>query len=179
MRGIVIEEALCGGDPRFLGRSEEIVQLVLTKPHRMKELFECLLGNDEIVRMRAADALEKVCRGRPDLVAPFTDRLLVEVSKIEQPSVQWHLAQMLSELVLAGKDRRRAIAILKRNLSRSEDWIVVNLTLEALAVFVRQSPRMRTSFAKTLRAHLHSRHKSVARRAGKLLSELGPGGPVS
>ena len=111
-------------------------------------------------------------RKRPDLLVPFTERLLVEIPKIEQPSMQWHLAQLLSELPLDRKDRRRAIAILKRNLSRYDDWIVVNLTLDALAGFARQSPRMRKSFSKLLREYVHSPHKSVAKRSTKLLTEF-------
>jgi hypothetical protein len=175
MSRIAIEKALSGGDPRSLGRTEEIVQLVLKNPPRVGELFECLFSDDEIVRMRGSDALEKVCRQRPDLLTPFTERLLREVSKIEQPSVQWHLAQMLSELPLHGEHRRRAIAILRRNLSRYDDWIVTNLTLEALATFARQSTGMRKSFSRLLRQYMRSQHKSVAKRASKLLTEFADG----
>lgn len=125
---MVIAKALSGGDPRSLGRAEEVVQLVLDRPRRVGALFECLFSRDEIVRLRASDALEKVCRARPDLLTPYTERLLVEVPKIDQPSVQWHLAQVLSALPLDGRDRRRAVAALKRNLSQYDDWIVVNPT---------------------------------------------------
>lgn len=124
----MIAKALSGGDPRSLGRAEEVVQLVLDRPRRVGALFECLFSRDEIVRLRASDALEKVCRARPDLLTPYTERLLVEVPKIDQPSVQWHLAQVLSALPLDGRDRRRAVAALKRNLSQYDDWIVVNPT---------------------------------------------------
>ncbi len=164
-------EALSGGDPRSLGRANEIAQIVLKSPRRTQELLECIFSDDEAVRMRGSDALEKVCRERPALVVPFTERLLADVSRIDQPSVQWHLAQMLSELPLDGKGRRRAIAILRRNLGRYDDWIVVNLTIEALAVFARQSPRMWPSFSKLLLTYVRSPHRSVARRASKLLAE--------
>ena len=116
MSKLFFEEALRGGDPRSLGRAEEIVGVVLKDPRRVDELFECQFSDDELVRMRGSDALENVCRQRPDLLEPYIDRLLVQVSRIEQPSVQWHLAQMLAEIPLDGRDRRRAIAILKRNL---------------------------------------------------------------
>jgi len=175
MTRIEIEKALSGGDPRSLGRAGEIAELVLKNPRRLAALFECLFSDDEIVRMRGSDALEKVCRRRPDLLVPFTERLLVEVSKIDQPSVQWHLAQILAEVPLEGNERRRAIAILRRNLLRYDDWIVTNLTLEALANFVRKSARMRPSFCRLLEEHAHSRHKSVAKRAGNLLAEFGCG----
>jgi len=161
---MVIAKALSEGDPRSLGRAEEVVQLVLDEPRRVGELFACLFSGDEIVRFRASDALEKVCRTRPDLLTPFTERLLVEVPKIDQPSVQWHLAQILSALPLDGRDRRRAVAVLKHNLYQHDDWIVVNLTLEVLATFVRQSGRMRPSFSRLVRPFTQSRYESIAKR---------------
>ena len=64
--------------------------------------MQCVFSADEIVRMRASDALEKVCRSRPALLQPFVPRLLGEMSRIEQASVQWHLAQILTEVRLDG-----------------------------------------------------------------------------
>lgn len=87
--------------------------------------------------MRAADgALEKLCRERPEEFTRFTERLLTDVAAIEQPSVQWHLAQMLGEIQMTEQQRRRAAGVLVRQLDPSNDWIVVNLTLETLAPFV-------------------------------------------
>jgi hypothetical protein len=53
------------------------------------------------------------------------------------------LAQILAEIELTPKQRSRAITILKRNLVRYEDWIVRNLTIEALAHFARQDQHLR------------------------------------
>jgi hypothetical protein len=61
-----IKAMLSGGNPRSLGRTEEVVTLVLGNGMRLHELYDCLLQDDEIVRMRASDALEKVCRQRPE-----------------------------------------------------------------------------------------------------------------
>jgi hypothetical protein len=161
MQAMRIADYLSGGDPRSLGRTAEVPRLVLRHPGRVEELFECLFSGDETLPMRASDALEKVCRQRPELIVPLTRRLLTEVPKIDQPSVQWHLAQILARIPLSGADRRRAITILKRNLKRYDDWIVVNLTLEALAGFVR----LLAEFSGASR-------KSIARRAEKLLAEF-------
>ena len=102
-----------GGKRRSLRRADEIVGLTLDDPARITDLFECVLSDEEIVRMRASDALDKVCRQQPSLVAPFTDRPLSDVSRIGQRSLQWRLAQMLAELPLAVVNWRRAIAIFK------------------------------------------------------------------
>jgi hypothetical protein len=50
--------------------------------------------------MRASDVLEKVYRAHPGLLRPFVPRLLGQMSRIEQASVQWNLAQILTEVEL-------------------------------------------------------------------------------
>ena len=104
------------------------------------------------VRMRAGDALEKIARIRPELLAPFTRRLLGDVADVDQPSIQWHLAQILTEIELTPQQRQRAIAILKRNLERYEDWIVLNLTLHALAHFARDDPELTANWYRSCEA---------------------------
>lgn len=98
-------------------------------------LFRCLFSADETVRMRAVDGLEKIARKRIDLFDGYRARLLTHVSEINQPSVQWHLVQILPRLVPCVRERARAVAILRRNLESCRDWLVTNMTLEAPAEF--------------------------------------------
>jgi hypothetical protein len=83
MAEIDLQRMLSGGDPRTLGRAEEVVSLVLTRSRLLPRLFECVSDDDEVVRMRAADALEKVCRQQPSLLEPYISRLLDEVALID------------------------------------------------------------------------------------------------
>jgi hypothetical protein len=167
-----IETTLKGGDRRSLGRANEVVELVLADNGKLGELFETLFGDDEVVRMRAGDALEKVCRYHPDWLAPYIDRMLTDVAATEQPSVQWHLAQMLGELDMSSGQRQRAVDILKGNLETAGDWIVLNHSLQVFARFVEHDPTLRPYFIEQLENHRQSRHKSVANRASKLLSTV-------
>jgi len=59
-----------------------------------------LLENDPIIRMRASDALEKISRQPLDWLQPYIPQLLTEIGPIDQPSVQWHLAQILGQVQL-------------------------------------------------------------------------------
>jgi hypothetical protein len=172
LRGEPIAQALAGGSPRSLGRSGEVVDRVLETPEQLQELFACLFDTDEVVRMRAADALEKVCRAQPRWLEPYVGRLLIEVARIDQPSVRWHLAQMLAEMDLVGTERDRALAILMANLEQSDDWIVINCTLDSLAAFVRKGWITRRRIASVLRRFERDRRKSVASRARKLHAEF-------
>lgn len=172
MSGDPIEQALTGGDRRSLGRTEEVVAQVRADPSRFPELFACLFSADDVVRMRAGDAIEKVSRTHPDMLEPFRTRLLTDVAAIDQPSVRWHLAQMLPRLSLTAAERRRAIAILRGNLAESGDWIVVNCTLEALADFAQDDAALRRELVPILREHLSSDRRSIASRARRLLARL-------
>ena len=157
-----------------MGAVDAVITLCKAQPDRLDELISCVIDcPDEIVRMRASDALEKICRAQPSLVQPRLSVILGAMSRIDQPSVQWHAAQMLAELRLNARQRRRAVRILDDNLKRSTDWIVLNCTLGALAVLARQQPEL----VEVLRVELHrfaNHHlKSVSWRARKLLAEFG------
>jgi hypothetical protein len=163
---------LTGGDSRSLGMTEEVVLKVLKKQSTLEELFSCLKSEDEIVRMRASDALEKVCSQQPEWFIPYIKFLLNEMSKIDQASVQWHLAQMLCEVRLTKAQAGKAIIILLNNLDKSTDWIVENLTLDALAVFVRKGLFEKAQFLKILDKHKASKHRYVVSRVTKLQKEF-------
>ena len=59
-------DQLRGKYQRSIGRSNQVVQQVLRDPHLLAELFEGLKHTDAIIRMRAADALEKISAQHPD-----------------------------------------------------------------------------------------------------------------
>jgi len=72
-----LHDRLSGGDPRTLRNVDEVVTTVLVDPERLGELIACVLAShDQIVRLRAGDALEKVCRTRPCLMQPHVSLLL-------------------------------------------------------------------------------------------------------
>jgi hypothetical protein len=167
-----ISEMLTGGDPRSLGKTDQVVKLVLSHPERLEELFDCVFHPDEVVRMRAGDALEKVCCQEPKWFEPFKERLLNEVSGINQASVKWHLAQMFGEITMSLAEKERAVNIMLHNLETSGDWIVINLTLESLAKFARENVLNHDEFVSLLKKHQQSPYKSVASRANKLLRKF-------
>jgi len=74
---------LQGTDRRSIGRSEEVVRDVLADPQQFRQVFDAMLVSDPVVRMRAADAVEKITRRRPDLLQGLEDRVLTEVAAID------------------------------------------------------------------------------------------------
>ena len=167
-------EMLHGGHPNSLGRTEEVVGVVLADRARLEELFATIADPDDVVRLRVGDALEKVCRERPDWFVAHIERLLGDFGKIEQPSVRWHVAQMLQHLRgdLSDDQARRATELLQRNLTSSTDWIVLNVTMDVLAGWARDDPPLAGWLMPELERLRHDDRKSVAKRACERLGEL-------
>lgn len=59
---------LTGGDRRSIGRSAEVVAIVLDDPALFPVVFNGMLIADPLIRMRAVDAVENFMRQRPDLL---------------------------------------------------------------------------------------------------------------
>lgn len=61
-------EKLAGGDCRSIGRSNKVVADVLRNPSLFPGVFAGLLEEDPLIRMRAADAIEKITARIPKLL---------------------------------------------------------------------------------------------------------------
>lgn len=116
MAGDKISALLDGADRRSIGRSDEVVRLVLKDPKLFRELISCLWDKNPIVRMRAADAAQKVSVKRPDLLQPYKSKLLGLLAETEQIELRWHLAQMIPRLKLTARERQRAAGALRHYL---------------------------------------------------------------
>ena len=168
------EDMLTGGHPNSLGRTEEVVGIVLADESRFAELFDCYQSSDEVVRLRTSGALKRVEAAKHDLLVPYIDRLVGEIGKLDQPSAQWTLAQLFDRLKsdMTTAQRRQALALMKRNLESHNDWIVLNWTIEILSLWSSADGAL----AKWLRPHLlrlsKDPRKSVAKRAGEKLKSL-------
>ncbi len=123
---------LQGGDRRSIGKSNEVVALVLDKP----ELFDVLIAgmklNDPLVAMRCADAAEKITVLHPEYLQPHKHVLIDELSKAEQQEVRWHVAAMLPRLSLTAQERQRVVDILLA-YTNDHSSIVKTLAIQALA----------------------------------------------
>lgn len=141
---------------------------------RLQELFATMADPDEVVRMRVGDALEKVCRERPEWFVAHVDRLLSDLGQIEQPSVQWHVAQMLQHLHsdLSHDQVQQATELLQRNLSSSTDWIVLNVTMDVLTEWANRGAPLAGWLAPEPERLRQDERRSVAKRASKRLAEL-------
>lgn len=162
-----------GGKTNSLGLADEVVQEVLKDKARINELYNCLFESDDWLRMRAADSLEKVCRVHPEWFEPYVDRILKEMGKSTQPSLQWHAAQMLGEVTLTSRQQQEAVWWLKERLvEENTDWIVAANVMSTLMQFTKVGFIPKAETKTLIEAQRHHRSQSVRKRAIKLLAEL-------
>ncbi len=164
--------SLTGGDPRGLSGVRGVLADLAADPGRLDELVDACTHADAVVRMRAADALEKFARQQPDLVAVRLDRLHEILGGTDQPSLRWHLAQLYGELPLTSAQATRGAEWVAGQLDHATDWIVLNCCLDALATLARRDPALLPVLRPRLERHAGSSLGSVATRARRLLAQF-------
>jgi hypothetical protein len=162
---------LQGGDRRSTGRSEEVVRDVLADPGQFGLVFDAMLAPDPVVRMRAADAVEKITRRRPDLLRGLEGRLLTEVATIHQQEVRWHVAQLMPRLALTPQQRTQAVSILRGFLD-DESRIVRTFAMQALADLADGDERLRRRVLLLLAELTRTGTPAMRSRSRKLLARL-------
>jgi hypothetical protein len=162
-----------GGKSNSLGRTDEVIEIVLSNKDQLSDLYGCVFNDDAWIRMRAIDAIEKICRQHPEWVKPYIDKFQHEFARSNQPSIQWHLAQMYALLEMNDNQKKIAIEWLKSLLSDIEvDWIVSVNAMKALVQFTNDGSTSRSSTATHLEIQRNHKSKTVVRKANKLLLEL-------
>lgn len=162
-----------GGKSNSLGRVNEVIEIVLSDKARLQELYETMFHQDAWVRMRAADAFEKVCRQYPEWVQPYIDQIQSDLSDNSQPSIQWHIAQIYTQVELSQAQKTHAIEWLKGILSTAEvDWIVSANAMDSLAYFTRLGDVKKNSLLDSVRVQMKHKSKAVVKRAQKISIEF-------
>jgi len=166
-----IAALLKGGDRRSIGRSNAVVKLVLRAPKRFAELMQCLWSNDPIVRMRAADAAEKISALQPELLKPYKAETLGLLAETLQIELRWHLAQMIRRLPLTQAERSRAAEALQLYLE-DRSSIVRTFALQALTDLSQSDAALRPRVREILEQSTVTGTAAMKARARRLLKEL-------
>ena len=166
------ETMLTGGHPNSLGRTIEVVDLILKDRERLDELYKCYFSEDEIVRLRVSNAFRRVTTEHPDWAMDYMEGLLSDVAKIDQASTQWTLAMLfdLTRHLLSPSQKIRALDIMQRNLAQHDDWIVLNNSMKVLGKWSKDNPDLKQWMEPHLLRLAADPRKSVATNAKKLLA---------
>lgn len=170
------EKMLSGGHPNSLGRTVEVVDIVLGDRSRLADLYDCYFSADEVVRLRVSSAMKRVTIEQPDWVLELMDGLQSDVAGIEQASTHWTLALIFDLLVdrLTPVQRSRAVEIMQHNLAHHADWIVLNNSMKVLGKWAASDPELGHWLLAHVERLVDDDRKSVASNARTLLARLGP-----
>lgn len=162
---------LTGGDRRSIGKVESVIQEVINRPALFDVLFEGLAVNDPLIRMRAADAIEKISADQPELLQPFKKPVLHLAAKSQQQEVRWHMAQIIPRLKLTPKEKARAIELLFDYLA-DKSKIVVTFSMQALSDFAIEDQELRPRVFRVLKKLTATGSPAIKNRGRKLLLKL-------
>jgi HEAT repeat protein len=162
---------LAGGDRRSIGQSNQIAALVLKRSALFGHLVRGLRAPDPVVRMRAADAAEKVSLERPDLLVSFKTELLRLLETATEQELRWHLAQIVPRLPLTRRDRLRAFSAFQSYL-QDRSSIVRTCAMQALADLASSDTGLLRQVVKLLRKHTENGTAAMKARGRKLLHQL-------
>ena len=164
-------KTLGGGDRRSIGRSNEVAELVFKRPVLFAQLIHGMCAADPLVRMRAADAAEKVSRKQPDLLRSFKGQLVRLLEEAQEQELRWHLAQMVPRLPLTSKERSRAATLLRSYLQDTSS-IVKTCAMQALADLATRDESLRRETRALLRDAARNGTAAMKARARKLLTRF-------
>lgn len=168
-------QSLSGGDRRSIGESNRAVASVLAQPELISVLFEGIESADPVLRMRCADAVEKVTRQQPEWLAPYKKTLVQTLAKIEQREMRWHVAPMLARLPLSEAEVPLVIDILL-GYTNEPSRIVKTMAMQALADIALRHPRYRPEVEQHIEELVVIGTPAMKARGRKLLATLARAG---
>lgn len=162
---------LGGGDLRSIGRADEVVRLVLTRPDLFAPLLEGMLSDDPVLRARCADVAEKLSVVHPEWLVAHKALLITRLSCNPQPEMRWHVAPMLARLPLDAHERVQVVAMLTEWL-HAPGSIVRTMAMQALADLAERHEALRPEVVRQLRELSVAGTPAMRARGRKLLKRL-------
>ena len=148
-----------------------IAAMVSNHPELFPKLIAGLWSAHPLVRMRSADATEKVTRKRRELLQPYKKELLGLMTEAQEQELRWHLAVMVPRLALNAKERQSAMSSLTYYLE-DRSSIVRTFALQGLADLAQLEPSIRPRVEEILREATRSGTPAMKARSRKLLMQL-------
>lgn len=166
-------DKLAGRDRRSIGRSNEVVADVLRNPTLFNEVFNGMLADDPVIRMRSADATEKITAKHPEYLRGYKRKLIYNVASIEQQEVRWHVAQMVPRLALTEQESKAVVETLM-NYLLDRSSIVRTFAMQALADLAEKQASLRPRVVELLEKLTRTGSPAMKSRGRKLLKKLRP-----
>ncbi len=164
-------QKLTGGDRRSIGNVAGVIHDVLKKPALFEVLFDGLAVDDPLIRMRAADAIEKISADQPALLRPFKKNIIRLAGESRQQEVRWHMAQIIVRPAWTTREKDQVVEILFDYLNDNSK-IVVTFAQQALSDFAAQDKKLHPRVVEVLKELTATGSPAIKNRGRKLLEKL-------
>jgi len=168
-------QQLRGGDLRSDGYANEVADVVLAFPDLFEQLVAGLDHEEDAVRGRAAHALERISRSRPDLLREHLARLL-RAANDDLPMVRWHVAMTLANLALEVPVRVLQASLLQ--MLDDDSVFVKSWAISGLAILGTLHPELANTFVPALQELQGDPSVAIRSRVRKALATLRDGEPL-
>lgn len=164
-------QLLLGKDRRRLNNSGVVA--AVHDQHSFDALFGLIFHHERPLVMRAADAVEKITRKKPEYLRAHKDQLLGILKSADHKELKWHVAQLIPRLPLEGSETADVWHILIHwALNPHESKIVRVNSLQGLFDISRQHAGLEPDFIKTMESMEHTLIPSIDARIRKLKRKL-------
>ena len=164
-----VRERLASGPPRGLGCANTVLAEALHSPDVLAELVAAAQDKRAVVTIRAANALKKVQQDRPDLLIPFTKKILRSALECEDLRTRWNLTRVVGRLPLRGRDRALGIELMFEAL-RSESGFLRTFAMQGLVDFSAEDASLRARVRPIVEQFAENGTAAMRARARKLLA---------
>jgi HEAT repeat protein len=169
---VTLRDRLAVGTTRDLGCANEVAHKAFRNPKLVPQLIDALDDERIVVAHRAANALKKIQRGKPELLNPFAKQLLRHALEIEHMHTRWSLTIILGELPLRGRDKALAVDLMFEALA-SRSALQRTFALQALTNYALNDPTLRKRMQPILERATTDTSAAIRARARKLTKQLG------
>jgi hypothetical protein len=162
---------LSGGDLRSDGAANEVAEFVRANEALLPDLLAGLSAEDDVVRGRSADALEKVARTRPDLLIGELADLTRLALQDPVPMVRMHMAMLLGHLAMYDGAVEEITETLKGMLSQ-EGVFARSWAISSLCIMARKHPSRTADILPRIEPLQRDASAAIRTRARKAMKVL-------
>jgi hypothetical protein len=136
---------LRGEDLRSITGSNEVVKRIQSQGD-FDRLFKLLQSQDQLVVMRAADAIEKITLKRPEYLRTHKMELLSLMKSVGHIELKWHLALLSSRIDWNTRDLKFVCNLLTQWASDKEESKIVRVnSLQGLSELSKRNPKIESA----------------------------------
>lgn len=165
-----ILDKLNGGSLISDGRADEAAGDVISNPSFFNSLVEGLSNPNEVIRGRAAHALEKVARIHPDWFDAYFERIRQLTVDDPIPMVRWHLVMLLTDMAKDANYNQIIDTLL--TCLNDKSTFVLSWAISGLCILGRRHPDRINEILRDLKPLRNVNGIAVRTRAGKAIDFL-------